>query len=60
LADKQGSGSLPSAPDVHTVSGEVPPATADSIVVKKIKGQQQEADQTEKDIQQQALTDKTS
>jgi hypothetical protein len=61
LAEKQGKGGLPTAPSVRTVSGEVPPPTADStIAAKKIKGQQQEADQTEKEIQQQAFTDRTS
>jgi len=61
LAEKQGKAGLPSAPSVRTVSGEVPPPTADSaIAVKKIKGQQQEADQTEKEVQQQAFTKQTS
>lgn len=61
LAEKQGKAGLPSAPDVHTVAGEVPPPTADSAyALKKIKGQQQEADQAEKDIQQQAFTERSS
>lgn len=61
LAEKQGNGGLPSAPDVHTVAGEVPPPTADSAyALKKVKGQQQEADQAEKDIKEQAFTQKTS
>ena len=49
LADKQGKAGLPSAPSVRTVAGEVPPPMADSSAAKRLKTQQQEADQTEKD-----------
>lgn len=61
LVEKQGKAGFPSAPDVHIVGSEVPPPTPDSdYAVRKIKGQQQEADQAEKDIRQQAFAEKTS
>jgi len=55
LADKQGKGGLPAAPDTRTLPGEVPPPTPDATVASALQEQQKQADQAEKDIQQKAL-----
>jgi hypothetical protein len=53
LAEKQGKGGLPAAPDASTVAGEVPPPAPDANVASELQDQQLQADQTEREAQQQ-------
>ncbi|MBZ5704185.1 MAG: hypothetical protein LAN63_02440 [Acidobacteriia bacterium] len=50
LAENQGKGGLPTAPDTSTTAGEVPPPTADDSVQSDLQAQQQEADQAEQQV----------
>jgi hypothetical protein len=52
LADKGGTGGLPTAPDTRMQRGEVPPLAPDTNVVTMLQNQQQQADQAEQAIQQ--------
>jgi hypothetical protein len=52
LADKGGTGGLPKAPDTATTGGEVPAPTPDPGVADQLQAQQQQADQTETQVQQ--------
>jgi hypothetical protein len=56
LANKQGTGGLPKAPDTGTQDGEVPPPAPDSSAAKALKDQQAEADKTEADVKQEAAS----
>jgi hypothetical protein len=56
LANKQGTGGLPRAPDTGTQDGEVPPPTPDSNAAKALKDQQAEADKTEAEVKQEAAS----
>jgi hypothetical protein len=51
LADKGGTGGLPKAPDTATTGGEVPPPTPDSGAADQLQAQQQQADQTQAQVQ---------
>jgi hypothetical protein len=55
LAGNQGKGGLPTAPDTGTSAGEVPPVTPDADVASELQDQQLQADQTEKEVQRQAV-----
>jgi len=52
LADKGGTGGLPKPPDTATTGGEVPPPTPDSGAADQLQTQQQQANQTEAQVQQ--------
>jgi len=52
LADNRGQGGLPVAPDTRTQSGEVPPPTPDANIANVLQDLQQQADQTEQEVQQ--------
>jgi hypothetical protein len=52
LADNSGKGGLPPAPDTGTTPGEVPTPPPDASVNSDLQAQQQQADQTEKQVQQ--------
>jgi hypothetical protein len=54
LADNSGQGGLPPAPDTGTTAGEVPTPPPDANVDSALQAQQSEADQTEKQVQQEA------
>ena len=54
LADNSGKGGLPPAPDTGTTAGEVPLPPPDANVDSALQAQQQQADQTEKQVQQEA------
>jgi hypothetical protein len=54
LADNSGQGGLPPAPDTGTAAGEVPTPPPDANVDGALQAQQQEADQTETQVQQEA------
>jgi hypothetical protein len=58
LAASQGKAGLPAAPDTGTSAGEVPPPPADTGVASSLQAQEQEADQTERQVQQQTLAQK--
>ena len=47
LADQQGRGGLPQAPDTSTVGGEVPPPAADTNAQKELQNEQNAADGVE-------------
>jgi hypothetical protein len=50
LADNSGKNGLPKAPDTATEAGEVPPPAPDAGVAQQLTAQQQQADQTEKQL----------
>jgi hypothetical protein len=50
LAEKQGTGGLPKAPDTSTTGGEVPAPPPDTTAAKALQDQQQAADQTESEV----------
>jgi hypothetical protein len=52
LAENQGKGGLPAAPDTRTQPGEVPPPEPDANIATMLQQQQHQADQTEKEVQQ--------
>jgi hypothetical protein len=52
LADNSGQGGLPPAPDTGTTAGQVPLPPPDASVDSALQAQQQQADQTEKQVQQ--------
>jgi len=52
LAENQGKGGLPPAPDTQTTQGEVPPPPPDQNVDSELQLQQKEAEQTETQVQQ--------
>src|SRR5208337_1013128 len=54
LADNSGKGGLPRAPDTGTTAGEVPTPPPDANVGSALQAQQQQADQTEQQVQQEA------
>ena len=54
LANNSGQGGLPPAPDTGTTAGEVPLPPPDVNVDSALQAQQQEADQTETQVQQEA------
>jgi len=56
LAEKQGTGGLPKAPDTSTVPGEVPAPPADTSAAKTLQEQQAAADQTETAVKQEAAS----
>ena len=51
LADKGGTGGLPKPPDTATTGGEVPPPAPDSGTAAQLQAQQQQADQTQAQVQ---------
>ena len=52
LAENQGKGGLPAAPDTRTQPGEVPPLEPDANIATMLQQQQHQADQTEQEVQQ--------
>jgi hypothetical protein len=54
LAANSGKSGLPKAPDSSTAGGEVPAPAADQGAADQLSGVQQQADQTEQEVQQQA------
>ena len=54
LAEKQGTGHLPNAPDTGTVPGEVPAPSPDTTAVKALQDQQATADQTGSEVAREA------
>ena len=52
LAQNQGKGGLPAAPDTRTQPGEVPPLEPDASIATLLQHQQQQADRTEREMQQ--------
>ena len=52
LAENQGKGGLPAAPDTRTQPGEVPPPEPDANIATMLQQQQHQADQMEKGVQQ--------
>ena len=52
LADNSGKGGLPKAPDTATTAGEVPTPAPDPTAGAQLQDAQQDADQTEKAVQQ--------
>jgi hypothetical protein len=52
LADNGGTGGLPKPPDTGTTAGEVPPPAPDSGAAAQLSAQQQQADQTQSQVQQ--------
>ena len=54
LAENQGKGGLPKAPDTSTTTGEVAPPPPDKDVEAQLQKQQIEADQAEKEVAQAA------
>jgi hypothetical protein len=54
LQDNSGKGGLPPAPAPGTTAGEVPTPPPDANVDSALQAQQQQADQTEKQVQQEA------
>jgi len=51
LAENQGKGGLPAAPDTRTQPGEVPPPEPDASIATLLQHQQQQADRTEQEMQ---------
>ena len=54
LAEKQGTGGMPNAPDTATTASDVPPPPPDSNVAKDISEQDAAADQAETEAKQEA------
>jgi len=52
MAEKQGTGGIPKAPDTSTVAGSVPAPPADKDTAKDLRDQQAAADQTESQVKQ--------
>jgi hypothetical protein len=50
LASRQGTGTMPKAPDTGTVASNVPPPPPDTTAAKDLQEQQAAADQTEADV----------
>src|ERR1700734_1233925 len=55
MAEKQGTGGIPKAPDTRTVAGSIPAPSADKTAAKDLQDQQAAADQTDAEVQQEAL-----
>jgi chemotaxis protein histidine kinase CheA len=55
LADNSGKAGLPPAPDTGTTAGEVPTPPPDASVGSALQAQQQQADQTENQVQQEVV-----
>lgn len=55
LAENQGQGGLPAAPDTRTSFTEVPAPQPDQNVVADLQSEQQQADQTEAQVQEEAF-----
>jgi hypothetical protein len=56
LAEKQGTGGLPKAPDTATTSGEVPPPPPDTTAAATLQDQQAKADETEAQVVKEAFS----
>ena len=56
LADSQGKGGMPAAPDTHMVNGEVPQPPPDAGIQAKLQAQQYEADRLEADVKRQNVS----
>jgi hypothetical protein len=56
LASKQGTGTMPKAPDTGTVASNVPPPPPDATAAKDLQEQQAAADQTEADVKRESLS----
>ncbi len=55
LAEKQGTGGLPKAPDTATTASDVPPPPPDTAAAKDLTDQEAAADQTEMQVKQEAV-----
>jgi len=56
LADSQGKGGLPAAPDTHMVNSDVPEPPPDAGIQAKLQAQQFEADRLEADVKRQTVS----
>jgi hypothetical protein len=56
LAEKQGTGGLPKAPDTSTSAGEMPPPPPDTSAAAALQNQQAAADQTEAAVSKEAFS----
>jgi hypothetical protein len=56
LANKQGSGGLPKAPNTATVASDVPPPPPDTSAEKSLDDQQANADQVEAQVVKEAFS----
>ena len=56
LAEKQGTGGLPKAPDTATTSSEMPPPPPDASAATALQTQQAAADQTEAQVVKEAFS----
>ncbi len=54
LAQKQGKGGLPKAPDTGTVASDVPPPPPDTDAAKELTDQEKAADETESQVEQES------
>lgn len=54
LAEKQGTGGLPKAPDTGTTASDVPPPPPDTTAAKDLTDQEAAADQTETQVKQES------
>ena len=54
LAEKQGKGGLPKAPDTGTTASDVPPPAPDTTAAKDLTDQEEAADQTETQVEQES------
>jgi len=54
LAEKQGKGGLPRAPDTGTTASDVPPPSPDTNAEQELNEQEKAADQTESQVEQQS------
>ncbi|MBZ5650584.1 MAG: hypothetical protein LAO18_08885 [Acidobacteriia bacterium] len=54
LAQKQGKGGLPKAPDTGTVASDVPPPPPDTDAAKELTDQEKAADETETQVEQES------
>ena len=56
LADKQGTGGMPKAPDTGTTASAVPPPPPDKSAGQALDDQQKAADSTEQDVKQETAS----
>ncbi len=57
LAEKQGTGGLPKAPDTGTTASDVPPPPPDTTAARDLTDEEAAADQAETQVKQEAATD---
>ncbi|HZD30690.1 MAG TPA: hypothetical protein VE779_03425, partial [Candidatus Angelobacter sp.] len=60
LAEKQGTGNMPKAPDTGTVASDIPAPQPDTTAAKQLTDQDAAATQTEADVKQEAAAQPNS